>query len=630
MARGSETGPSVPKKLLFSLGVICVFYLLVEAILYVLGTPVRTAQEDPYLGFEGSRLPVFVRESGNADWFVTAPNKRRWFNVQRFRVVKPAENRRIFCLGGSTTYGRPFDDGTSFCGWLRRFLSLVEPEAKFEVVNAGGISYASYRVARLMDEIAHYEPDLVVLYTGHNEFLEERTYRELRDSPRWIRSADEVLSGARTYSLLHRAASRLRGFTESGGLRDDVVTVLDSSIGPDAYKRDDAKRAAILEHFRFNLSRVADQTRRSDAQLLAVVPASNLRSCSPFKSEASKNVSSGELNADDEMAISELEKALEIDPRRADWLYQLGERRLRAGDESSAEAAFVGARDEDVCPLRAPSEFVEAVREFAEAPSVWSVDFPRLLRRDRHQIPGEESFLDHVHPNPETHAILGAEIVETLVQKGWVSANTNWDRGLALELAEKEIASIDLSEHGRSLRNLAKVLAWAGKDDEAERAALRSLEIDATDAESLYILGTIAQNRGRDEDAMRYYERVLVEDEEFVSARHNLGVVLARRGLWAEAEETYRKVLAVAPRHPHASFNLARVLVQQGRLVEAEDEYRRVVDRDPRDTDAWFNLGRLFAQQSRNDEARDAFRRALKLDPGAADAKRELELLGAN
>ncbi len=63
--------------------------------------------------------------------------------MQRFGATKEPEARRLFCIGGSTTYGRPFDDATSFCGWLRGFLERVDPEREWEVVNAGGISYAS-------------------------------------------------------------------------------------------------------------------------------------------------------------------------------------------------------------------------------------------------------------------------------------------------------------------------------------------------------------------------------------------------------------------------------------------------------------------------------------------------------
>ena len=47
------------------------------------------------------------------------------------------------------------------------------------MINCGGVSYASYRLGPILDEVLGYEPDLIMLYTGHNEFLEARTYPRL-------------------------------------------------------------------------------------------------------------------------------------------------------------------------------------------------------------------------------------------------------------------------------------------------------------------------------------------------------------------------------------------------------------------------------------------------------------------
>ena len=82
-------------------------------------------------------------------------------------------------MGGSTTYGRPYFDNVSFCGWLRAYLQAADPTRNWEVINAGGVSYASYRVAILMEELVEYDPDLFIVYSGHNEFLERRTYPQI-------------------------------------------------------------------------------------------------------------------------------------------------------------------------------------------------------------------------------------------------------------------------------------------------------------------------------------------------------------------------------------------------------------------------------------------------------------------
>ena len=107
---------------------------------------------------------------------------------------KPPGTYRIVCLGGSATYGRPFFDHTSFAGWLRAFLPKADPSRNWEVINAGAISYASYRVKGLMAELARYEPDLFIAYMGHNEFLERRTYAGVFETPGLVRDAAGLAS----------------------------------------------------------------------------------------------------------------------------------------------------------------------------------------------------------------------------------------------------------------------------------------------------------------------------------------------------------------------------------------------------------------------------------------------------
>ncbi len=103
-------------------------------------------------------------------------------------------------MGGSTTYGHPYWDATSFAGWLRQYLPVVDPEHNWEVINAGGISYASYRVAALMEELSQYEPDIFIVYSVHNEFLERRTYADMFDQPAAAVHLTSLLSRTRVWT----------------------------------------------------------------------------------------------------------------------------------------------------------------------------------------------------------------------------------------------------------------------------------------------------------------------------------------------------------------------------------------------------------------------------------------------
>ena len=261
--------PNLPawKKALFALSTVGGFFVLLEISLALWGVEPVLYAEDPYVGFAGN-IPLLVEEKA-ADGqvrMVTAPNKIKWFNKQRFPKKKPSGTYRIFSMGGSTTYGRPYDDALSFSGWLREFLPAADPSRQWEVINAGGISYASYRVTVVMEELARYEPDLFIIYSGHNEFLERRTYRNIIEAPKPLTAVGGLVSRTRLYAAGRKvlAAARKRPPDPKNAetlLKGEVDAMLDHAVGPEDYTRDSALWEQAIAHYRFNLNRMIDIAR---------------------------------------------------------------------------------------------------------------------------------------------------------------------------------------------------------------------------------------------------------------------------------------------------------------------------------------------------------------------------------
>jgi hypothetical protein len=164
-----------------------------------------------------------LNESGTS--FETASERHFYFCPQSFSAVKKEDTFRIFCLGGSTVQGRPYSVETSFSTWLKFNLDLVYPENTIEMVNCGGISYASYRLVPIMEELLTYEPDLIILCTGQNEFLEERTYHRLKKTPPGLISLHQRLLWLRTYSLANQ-------WLASRQSRDTSPLVLPAEVQP--------------------------------------------------------------------------------------------------------------------------------------------------------------------------------------------------------------------------------------------------------------------------------------------------------------------------------------------------------------------------------------------------------------
>ena len=473
-SRDGQSRPRLPvwKKVLFSAVVFLVFFGMVELVLLVCGVKPLLYEEDPYVGFS-SQIPLFVEQEGAQ--METARNKLRFFNPQQFAKRKDGEVTRVFCVGGSTTYGRPFDDQTSFCGWLRGLLPAADPSREWEIINAGGISYASYRVAALMEELADYDPDIFIVYSGQNEFLERRTYSGIIDMPAPVRGLTALLSNTRTYSATARLVRGLgkepqTGDGQSGQLEGEVNAILDQSVGLDDYERDTELAEQVLAHYRYNLARMVDIAKASGAKILFVTPASNLRNCSPFKSqprdgltaeeqqrwgalmESARSHLEGQRSSE---ALADLDAAAKIDDQYAE-LHFLRGRALDALDRSDeARDAYWRALDEDVCPLRALSPMRGIVAEVARERAVPLVDFAAIVEKESPQgIAGEELFLDHVHPTIAGHRMLALAIIDEMVSQQWLSPSSEWGEAAIERVASSIMEKVDPKMQGVAMRNL--------------------------------------------------------------------------------------------------------------------------------------------------------------------------------
>ncbi len=645
-----------------------------------------TQQGDPFVGFS-RQVPLFEPADPppttgsaadiSAIRMKTASGKLVWFNPQTFPKKKPVGTRRIFCLGGSTTYGRPFADSTSFCGWLRRFLPIADPSQNWEVINAGGISYASYRVAAVMEELAQYEPDLFIVLSAHNEFLERRTYASMFESDELTMELNALLQKTRTWSLVSRMVGRsvTAEVDAKETLPEEVDEILNHSAGPKDYHRDDRWAEQVLHHYEFNLSRMVRIARDAGAEILFLTPASNLRNCSPFKSESGADLSDdqreeirvlqglieSELREQHfEQALTLCEQIVQVDPRDALAQYLYGKSLFALQRWDQAERAFRRAIDEDVCPLRATTMITETVRRVAGENQTHLVDFEARLRERSiddygHACFGAEYFLDHVHPTIDVHGLIALWIVEELQGSGWLPGETLSEIEIAAVQRNVE-AEIDVQTQGIAFRNLAKVLHWAGKFDEAAPRARDAIRLLPGELESRYVLADCLQQTGRSREALAQY-RELFELGDFPRAYLPYGELLSEQGELLEAKSYLMRAI-LADREDHrirAHYELGLVHLQLGEfefalqslresdrhfpndpatlvlIAEAElglgdwetavKELLRVTTIDPNNFYAHDRLAEVFLEHGRLEEAQRHVDAAVRLEPDNVDAK---------
>lgn len=621
----SGKGSAIWRSILASLLSVIVFFGLLEGSLLLFGIEPALQNEDPFVGFSSS-IPLFVEETEpeGRKIMTTGGNKLIYFNRQQFPKDKAPGTYRVFCLGGSTTYGRPYNDMTSFAGWLRELLPAADDRHKWEVINAGGISYASYRVARLMKELSRYEPDLFIVYSGHNEFLEERTYGKLRDIPGPVKEAASLLAGTRTWAamstalehagLLHEVKKE-----ERVKLSGEVNTILARSAGPERYSRDDKLRDQVLLHYRISIERMADIARSAGADIIFVTPASNIKDSSPFKSQHTAGLSGEDRLKSEEMlsaalelirekswpeALSVLDEALSLDPRYAELHYRRGKALFALGRDNEAAYAFRRARDEDVCPLRAVTPMLNVLAEAAEKKNAVLVDFialieHQLLSEHGHNIPGREYFLDHVHPTIEGNKMLALQLIETMADKDIVRPSGTWGDKVIAEVSARIENSLDRKEHARALVNLARVMNWAGKDEDAGRLAAKVLSSEGAASEAVTaastILATQYQKKGDAEQALRYFRRALHAAPGSPQIHLQIGLTFLNEPLRDFEEAAAHLLFATVfwPESDMAYMTLGLAMAERKRYPIAYSSLMEAVRIYPQNTEARSALQRL-------------------------------------
>ncbi|MFO0979510.1 MAG: hypothetical protein U0996_24105 [Planctomycetaceae bacterium] len=464
-------------------------FALLEGVCRLTGWGSEDPHRDPFVGFAATS-PLF-ESSDDGTTMQIARSRRGFFKPDSFATHKPPGEFRIFVLGGSTVQGSPFSTETSFPAFTALALEVIDASHSWKVINCGGVSYASYRIAPILEECLQYEPDLIIFCEGHNEFLEDVSYvgrRQMSSFLAPVYQAASRLQSFRAVESLLEAADSGPGNSAPPVLNAEVTTRLDQAGGLEGYHRDDEHAAMVAEHYRANLTRMCRLCRGKNVPFLMIRPCTNLADCPPFKSEFSDGLSEAErgqivdLLQQSRQFLSEqkwddanrcLNEAVTLDPRYALAWYELGQWHRSRGDATEALRCFQRAVDEDVCPLRMTTTLVRAMNDVATAEQVPLIDAHELLAKlAPQQLPGDFLLVDHVHPSFRGHEEIAVTIAHWMQQAGFapmVDASA-WEQ-TAREACRQRVQSMSDSYflHGR--RQLEILKRWAaGRSQDPEFA----------------------------------------------------------------------------------------------------------------------------------------------------------------
>lgn len=361
-----------------------------------------------HCGYDSS---VFIPDPGNKEYLVFNPDaSKRYFtdplmattgNREPFRRSKEPGVLRIFVLGESTTIGYPYFHNGSFHRWLQYRLMQTNPGRKFEIINLSLTAVNSYTVLGFAHEVVRQQPDAVLIYTGHNEYygaLGVASTNRLNGTPAlihsllWLRQWRFVQLLTRTY----RAIARLfiSNTPQTGKTRMQLM------VGEQQIAYASPLYARGIRQFRDNMDETLDLFHRKGIPVFLSSLVSNLRDQRPLASITNPH-----------------------GPDSTDALYNftLANAAWQRGDYTTARQDFLLARDMDALRFRAPEAINEIIAGLCNKYSgnTHLVDTRAAFdSAAEHGIPGNDLFLEHVHPNLAGYALMSDVFYHSLLRYG--------------------------------------------------------------------------------------------------------------------------------------------------------------------------------------------------------------------
>ena len=533
---------------------------------------------------------------------------------------------RIFVIGGSAAQGDP-EPSYGFTRILEVLLRERYPGTRFEVVNAAVTAINSHVVLPISRDLADRGGDLFVIYLGNNEvvgpFGAGTIFAPISASLPLIR-AGVLIRSTRLGQLLSRVVP---GPGEPPEEWRGMEMFLDQQV-----RFDDPRLESLYSHFKKNLDDIIDGALASGFGVVVSTTGTNLADCAPFASvhrDALTETDLGHWEAlyRDGVALEsegELEEALRlyldaeaIDGEFAELQFRLGRVYRGLGDDGQSRARLVRARDLDALRFRADTRINGIIRSVTAGhpdDGVRLVDAERALEAaDPHRAPGNDLFLDHVHPTFAGNYVIARrllEAVEALLPEVVTRAGTG-DEPLA-----REACALRLALTGFDRRRVASDLRGRMQRPPFTHQATHADEIRHLD-EEIESLDRFVTPVGLAQSDHEYGEAIALAPAD-PWLRYNRAVLLAEMSENRRAADELRAFLSRLPQDVPGREKLCSALAAEGRFEEAVAECRTLTGTVPDLAPPYYTLAYALANLGRLDESVAVYRTLLEIDPGSS------------
>jgi tetratricopeptide (TPR) repeat protein len=527
----------------------------------------------------GPNLSLFTIENihGKTYYTMNPDIKYRYFSQVEFSPItspeyflttKSNDTYRIFCLGASTTVGYPYWYNAAFSSFLRNRLHSQFPNKQCEIINLGLTATNSYTTVDIARELVDYQPDLLIVYDGHNEFYGALgiASRETLGSSRWIAHAYLRLIRVRTFQLLRNIVSQITSLVSPPTPTEGRGTMMERlSRGKYIPYASPTYNDALLI-FKENLNDIQSICADHKIPIMFSSQVSNLRGQRPFISGDYPGSSAivQQLYHDnfekgiDLLNANKIDSSLMIfqnlysfDTLRADVHYFLGRCYEKKKNNFEALKEYTKARDYDQLRFRASSDLNNLLRQSCTRENEIFVDIEQLFKEhSRDSLIGNELIVEHLHPNAWGYFLMAQEYARVMRRHHLYATTEEWNSS----------ASVDENELWKQ-RPVTEI---------DERLAKRKTEILTASWPFTQLTAPKVTSITSDDTLGAIVETVMHGQWNWIDGHQQAAKYYLQRGERENAAKEFETIINQIPNEVNPYLQLAHIYLETGELEKVK------------------------------------------------------------
>jgi tetratricopeptide (TPR) repeat protein len=548
--------------------------------------------------------------------------------------TKTQHSFRVLCLGESSMFGVPFQFSATIPALVRKQLRYVYPESEIEVINLGASAINTNVIRAMVPDVLSLHPDLVLMYTGHNEF-----YGPEGVSASWL---DRHVPGYTQAKYALRRQPLVMGFQKLIGRMGSAPAAGERNLMKQVsggatvmLESPDAER--VFTQFNENLTAILNGFAEKHVPVILADISSNLM-FPPFAPAATGDpdpvqvaIAARQFHDADVL----VDRVLSGDPSNAYGLYWRGRLSLARGDSAAAIHLLELARDNDLLKFRAPGRINAIIHEAGRAASVPVLAIDSLLRaRSPHGITDSVYFSEHLHPTFAGYDLIARAFVRSIMDRRLVPSTVPPPSALLpFDADSLSVPWLDLAYGAIGMRNLTSRWPFTGmppRDHVLRGREPWEMKIvndvyggtkGWTDALLQY---AYEAHQHKKDAAMVTSLAALVEEYPWTYPfRYGLAGALEAIGKTDDAIAQYEIARELRPEFVQACVDMAGVLLRVGRVEEARVQLHAFFadpanKRVPTETraKAYYELAAISASGDSVAQSMEYLGEALRLSPG--------------